>query len=406
MSNKRTRLGIIFLTIFIDLVGFGIVIPVLPRYAEHFGATPMEIGWLVGIFSLMQVFAAPAWGGLSDRIGRKPVLIISVLGTAFGFFLMGAAGSVAMLIVARAVSGVSGGNISTAQAYIADITEPGQRSKAMGLVGAAFGLGFIFGPAIGGWTSSHFGFAAPMYLAGVLALANAVLIVAILPESLGADVRSRRLLLPKKPLFPGLFQHMQPKAFGAAALTYFFTIAGFSIMTTLFALFLWHRFRLDEKGTGFLFALVGVINAVIQGGLIGRLSKRFGDARLATAGAASLSAAFLLLPLCPSIGFVILTSCLVAVGNSLTAPTLTAMASRAVDADWQGRALGVFQALGSLARWLGPLLGGWLLAFDLADERTSYARTALWAASLVLAAAFACSVLLPRENQSKSRFAA
>jgi len=394
MSNKRAQLGIIFLTIFIDLVGFGIVIPVLPRYAEHFGATTMQIGWLVGIFSLMQFFGAPLWGGLSDRIGRRPVLVVSVLGNAFGFFLMGYAGGVAMLIIARAISGISGGNISTAQAYIADITKPEERSKAMGLIGAAFGLGFIFGPAIGGWTSSHYGFAAPMFLAAWLAVANAVLIVCILPESLNAEDRSRKAGLPKQHLFPGLFKHMQRDIFGAAALTYFFTIAGFSIMNTLFALFLWHRFSLDEKHTGYLFALIGTISAVVQGGLIGRLSKRFGDARLASAGAASLALSFLLMPLCPEIPWVIAVTCLVALGNSLTSPTLTAIASRSIDADWQGRALGVFQALGSLARWLGPLMGGWMLSFDLAKPQTDYSRSALWAASLLLVVAVVCSLRL------------
>ena len=396
MTNKRAQLGIIFLTIFIDLIGFGIVIPVLPRYAEHFGASTMQIGWLVGIFSLMQFISAPLWGGLSDRIGRRPVLVISVLGNACGFFLMGYAGAVFTLIVARAISGISGGNISTAQAYIADITKPEERSKAMGLIGAAFGLGFIFGPAIGGWTSSHYGFAAPMFLAAWLALANAVLIACILPESLSAEVRARKAGLPKQRLFPRLFEHIQRDSFGTAAVTYFFTIAGFSIMTTLFALFLWHRFSLDEKHTGYLFALIGTISAVVQGGLIGRLSKRFGDARLATAGAAALGVAFLLMPICPRIGWVIAVVCLVALGNSLTSPTLTAIASRAVDADWQGRALGVFQSLGSLARWVGPLLGGWLLSFDLAKPQTDYARSALWAAALLLVTAVVCSLRLWR----------
>ena len=397
MSNKRTQLGIIFLTIFIDLVGFGIVIPVLPRYAEHFGATPMQIGWLTGIFSLMQFFSAPLWGGLSDRIGRKPVLVVSVLGTACGFFLMGFAGAVSMLIVARAISGVSGGNISTAQAYIADISKPEERSKAMGLIGAAFGLGFIFGPAIGGWTSSHYGFAAPMFLAAWLAVANVVLIVCILPESLSADERTRKVGLPKQPLFPDLFHHMRRDAFGAAAVTYFFTIAGFSIMNTLFALFLWHRFSLDERHTGYIFALVGFISAVIQGGLIGRLAGRFGDARLASAGATSLALAFLLMPLTPQIGYVIAVCFLISIGNSLTSPTLTAIASRAVEADWQGRSLGVFQALGSLARWIGPLLGGWMLSFDLVKPQSEYARSALWAAAVLLATAVVCSLRLPRE---------
>ncbi|MEO6054290.1 MAG: MFS transporter, partial [Chthoniobacterales bacterium] len=175
MTSKRTQIGIIFLTIFIDMVGFGIVIPILPRYAEHYGATTMQIGWLAGIFSLMQFIFAPVWGKVSDRIGRKPLLFISTLGTAAGFYIMGSASTLAFLFAGRIVDGISGGNIGVAQAYIADITEPAERSKAMGLIGAAFGLGFIFGPALGGWVASHYGFGAPMYVAAAMALINAVL---------------------------------------------------------------------------------------------------------------------------------------------------------------------------------------------------------------------------------------
>ena len=165
MKRTQSPLSLIFLTIFIDLVGFGIVIPILPLYAERFGASSSTIGWLVGIYSVMQCMAAPLLGKLSDRVGRRPVLLISLLGTSAGFFLMGISGSLPLLFVARIIDGITGGNISTAMAYIADISAHEDRSKRMGLIGAAFGLGLIFGPAIGGLLS-HFSMGMPFLFAG------------------------------------------------------------------------------------------------------------------------------------------------------------------------------------------------------------------------------------------------
>src|ERR1044071_5881479 len=181
---------IIFLTVFIDMVGFGIVIPVLPLYAEHFHATPVEIGWLTGIYSGMQILFVPLLGRLSDRFGRRPVLIVSLAGTAIGFLIMGWASSLPLLFVARIIDGATGGNISTAQAYIADVTKPENRSRAMGLIGAAFGLGFTFGPMIGGIMSS-ISYGAFFSFAAALAAVNVVLIYFILPESLSVEHRSK-----------------------------------------------------------------------------------------------------------------------------------------------------------------------------------------------------------------------
>ncbi|MEO6847857.1 MAG: MFS transporter [Chthoniobacterales bacterium] len=399
MSTKRSHIGIIFLTIFIDMVGFGIVIPILPRYAEHFGATTMQIGFLVGIFSMAQFIFASIWGKVSDRIGRKPLLVISTLGTAVGFYIMGAAPTLVFLFIGRLVDGISGANIGTAQAYIADITSPAERSKSMGLIGAAFGLGFIFGPAMGGWVASHYGMGAPMYVASVMALMNAVLILSILPESLPKEKRGARY---NENIFPGLFQHIDKGAYFSVVLTYFCVIAGFSIMTTTFALFLWYRFNLDEKHTGFLFALIGMIGVIIQGGLIGRLVKRFGEARLVTVGSLILGLSFLWLPFTATMGAMIIACCFVAVGNSLLMPTLSGIASRSVDSAWQGRALGVMQSGGSLARWIGPVLAGWLLVFDLHRDHFFYARTALWVGGIFLALAFAISFALPKSQSVRT----
>src|SRR5436190_1658874 len=189
-SKAKSPLGVIFLTIFISMIGFGIVIPVLPVYAKNapFQLNPTQLGWLVGIFSLVQLFSAPLMGKLSDRVGRKPVLLVSIIGTAIGYFVTGAASAAWMLFLGRIIDGASGGNIATAQACIADTTTPQERSKAMGMIGAAFGLGFILGPAIGG-ILSQWGHQLPFYFAGVLSLVNAVFVVARLPETLSAEQR-------------------------------------------------------------------------------------------------------------------------------------------------------------------------------------------------------------------------
>ncbi len=399
MATKRAQIGIIFLTIFIDLVGFGIVIPVLPRYAEHFGASPWQIGWLVGIFSLAQFVCSPLWGQLSDRIGRKPVLIISTIGTAVGFFMMGWANTLLILFVARLIDGISGGNIGTAQAYIADISAPEERSKRMGLIGAAFGLGFIFGPAIGGWTATHYGWGAPMLVAGTMAVVNAILVTVILPESLPPEKRQKD---PKERLFPELFHHVEKRTYLTVITTYFLMIAGFSLMTSLFALFLFHRYDLDAKSTGNILALIGLIGAFIQGGLIGRLSKRFGDGHLASAGALLLGGGFLALPFTASVGTMIGACILVAIGNSLMMPTLSAISSRSAEAAWQGRALGVMQSAGSLARWIGPTVAGALLMLDLASGKEAYARTPFFVAAGFMVLAFVLSLRLPKGVASKA----
>jgi DHA1 family tetracycline resistance protein-like MFS transporter len=399
-SSKKTQLGIIFLTILINMVGFGIVIPVLPFYASEFGAKPFEIGWLFGIYSLVQFVFSPFIGQISDRFGRRPVLILSTLGTAVGFLVMGFSTTLAMLFAGRIIDGISGGSVGTAQAYIADITGPEERSKAMGLIGAAFGLGFIFGPALGGLMAANFGHAAPMHTAGVLAIINAVLIFILLPESLSKAQRER---LPKEKLFPGIFRHTRTAAYFTCVSTYFMLITGFSIMTAVFAMFVANRHGFDEKQTGYLYAMLGIIGVFIQGGLIGRLVKRFGEGRVATVGAMLLTTGLLFAPLVSGLGALLLACAAIAAGNSLTNPTISGITSQCVDADWQGRALGVLQSSASLARFLGPVIGGWLLQLDLANDPSNYAKSPLWAAAAVLFVTFLLCLRLPSFKKTPSR---
>jgi len=367
MANRRLQYAAIFFTCFIDIIGFGIVIPVLPLYGEHFGATPWQIGWLVGIFSLAQFFFAPIWGKISDRIGRKPVLLIGLLGTVAGYILMGFAHTVAVLFAARLLAGIAGANISAAQAYLADISTPENRAKAMGLLGAAFGLGFVFGPALGGWAGVKFNYAAPMFIAAGLALVNFCFVLFCLPES-----RQRREAERSEPIFPGLFYHVERGTFLWSVLSYFLVIAGFSMMTALFALLLLHRFGMDALHTGYILAGLGILGVLIQGGLIGRLVRAFGEARVALVGAVVMALGLALLAGTQSFGVMLLAATCIGVGNSLLMPTLSSLASRSAEAEWQGRALGVMQSSGSLARWAGPIVGGILLGLQVAHHPISH----------------------------------
>ncbi len=381
-------LFVIFLTVFIDMVGFGIIIPVLPLYAEHFHASPVQIGWLTGIYSGMQIIFMPILGRLSDRYGRRPILIVSLAGTAVGFLVMGWAHSLALLFVARIIDGATGGNIATAQAYIADISTPENRSRSMGVIGAAFGLGFTFGPMIGG-IMSHISYGAPFYFAAALAAVNVVLLYFILPESLSPEYRSQPHVRTR---LAEVFQHGHGRKFATIVATYFFSITGFAIMTTLFALFTQRHFGFDARKTGYLFGFIGIISVILQGGLIGRLIKMFGETALARTGLLLLAISLALLPLVTTIPTLLAACAAIAIANGLVNPTLNGLASQMIDRSWQGRALGLMQSAGSLGRLIGPLLGGWLLMFDLDQPLFRYARTPLFASAAILLVAFALAL--------------
>ena len=389
MQNQRSPIYLIFFTIFIDLVGFGIVIPVLPLYARDLGASETMNGWLVGIYSAMQLFSAPLLGKLSDRVGRRPVLLVSLLGTSVGFFIMGAAQTLVWLFAARIIDGISGGNISTAQAYIADITKPDERSKAMGLIGAAFGLGFIFGPAIGG-LMSHISISAPFYFAGALAAANAVLVYWLLPESLSHE---HRVQPEESAPLKEVFRHGWHLP--ALMASYFLAITGFSMMTTNYALFTSVRFGYDEKHNGYIFAFIGLVGAFVQGGVLRRIVKPTNEKAIAVAGCALLVLGMMLLPLSSGLATLLTFSAIVGVGNSFITPTLNGLASRSAERQWQGRVIGLMQSAGSLGRWVGPFLAGWLLSKDAGKALDNYGKTPFWAAAVILALALFCTFRLP-----------
>ncbi|MEI6350454.1 MAG: MFS transporter [Verrucomicrobiota bacterium] len=389
MADRRSPIYLIFLTVFIDLVGFGIVIPVLPLYARDFGASVTVNGWLVGIYSAMQFLSGPILGKISDRIGRRPVLLVSLIGTAVGFFIMGAAQTLLWLFIARIIDGISGGNIATAQAYIADITKPEERSKAMGLIGAAFGLGFIFGPAIGG-VMTHISNSAPFYLAGVLAAINALLVYLRLPESLSLEHRVQpQEVAPLKEVFRHGW-HLP-----ALMASYFLAIAGFSMMTTNYALFTSERFGYDAKHNGYIFAFIGLVGALVQGGLLRRIVTPLNERAIAIGGCVLLMVGLILLPLSSGLATLLLFSAFVGIGNSFITPTLNGLASRSAERSWQGRVIGLMQSAGSLGRWAGPFLAGWLLSRDVGRPIDHYGRTPFWAAAAVVVGALVCTLLIP-----------
>src|SRR5437870_3831005 len=268
---------IIFLTIFVNLIGFGIIIPLLPFYAETFGASPTVIGLLFAVFSLCQLAAAPALGDISDHHGRRPVLVFSLLGTVISFVMLAVAHSVAMLFAARIVDGLSGGNISTARAYVADVTEPKDRARAYGLIGAAFGLGFIMGPALSGMLA-QVSYTAPIWAAAALTLVAALMAWFWLPETV-----HRANASAGNPLsyLPALLQRPAIRRVLTVDFIYWFA---FSIFQTTFALFAARRFDFNASRTGYFMAGFGVLGAVIQGGFIRPIVKRTGDKPMFIAG--------------------------------------------------------------------------------------------------------------------------
>lgn len=351
MKEHRAKIGIVFLIVFIDLVGFGIVIPILPLYAEEYGPSPLVFGLLMASFSIMQFVFAPILGRLSDKIGRRPVLLVSLAGSAVGYVLFGIAGSLGMLFASRIIDGISGGNISTAHAVIADITGPEDRAKGMGLIGAAFGLGFILGPAIGALLVT----VAPWMPGVAAAVASTIaflLVLTRLPETLDTSVRREAR---KHPLnLQGLVRTMSHPLVGPCMLMAFCTIFAFANFETTFAQFAKLRFSFTISTIAWLFVYAGVLGAVVQGGLVGKLSKRFGEARLIVAGTGLSFLALGFLPYAPGLWPLLTTLAVLALGQGIAHPSLTALTSKLAAPDEVGGVMGIFQGMSSLARIIGP----------------------------------------------------
>jgi DHA1 family tetracycline resistance protein-like MFS transporter len=394
---------IIFITIFIDLLGFGIVIPLLPFFAQEFGASPLDIGFLVSSYSWMQFIFAPILGNLSDKYGRRPILFLSILGSGFGYLLIGFAGSLLMVYAGRILGGITGANLSTAQAYIADSTTRENRAKGMGLFGMAFGLGFILGPALAG-ILSKFGHEIPFFVAAGLSFANAFLLYFILPES----KKFGEKIIEKKNRIVELFESFKDSRFAVLTLEYFLLVMAFSMMTTAFPLYTNFSFGYDAEQTGYVLAYVGLIAVVIQGGLLGMLSRKFGEANLVIAGSFILVLSFLAVPFISKdsfglLGLLIGSGCF-AIGNSISSPALTSIASKNAEEHEQGKILGVMQSAASLARAISPTLTGFLLnnAVNQIDDYTL--KRNFWTASAIMFFAVLTAVFYLKKHHKPSLF--
>lgn len=354
MPAARSRVAVIFFTVLIDLIGFGIIIPILPYYAQRLGAGGLGLGALLGVFSAMQFVATAFLGRTSDRVGRRPILLTTMLVNALGYVLFAAAHSYPVLFLARVVSGFAGGNISAAQAYMADITTPAERSRGMGTIGAAFGLGFVIGPALGGLSAHYLGPSAPGLVAAVLSLANFVSAYMVLPESLEAEHRSGRVLWD--------FSHIggalrNPRL---APLMIAWALAPFAFSGYTVAIPLWANvtFGWREQQLGWFFTVIGVTAAIVQGYGFGKLAHRFGDRRLLIVGGFGMAATIALVPALHSSTALYAWTAALAFSNSIFGPAATGLVSVFADPTEQGTVLGAAQALAALGRLLGPLVMG------------------------------------------------
>lgn len=355
------------------MVGFGIVVPILGRYAERFGASGFTVGLLFASFSLAQFAAAPLLGRLSDRIGRKPVIVISLLGTAVGSFVTGAAGALWLLFAGRVIDGASGGSLAVAQAAVADIAPESERPRLIGLLGAAFGVGFVLGPAIGGLAALG-GPHVPFFVAAALAAANAVAAVVRLPETRSSSAPSARrsVAVPASAVLRRL------------AVLGFVTVVSFAAFEATFSLFGSRRFGLTEGSTAAVFLIVGLVLAGIQGAAYGRLAARFGVGNLYVGGIALLVAGLAVLAAATTWPVLVAALLLLAVGQACASPSITTLVATHAPAARRGEALGFQQSAYAVARVVGPPAAGAL--FDQVGVWSPYAAgAALCAVGLLLA---------------------
>lgn len=388
-------LPILFITVFLDLVGFGIIVPFLAYYVESFGAQAAVVGLLMGSYSLAQFVFAPIWGRVSDRVGRRPILLLGLAGSVAGFTTFGLASTLSMLFIGRILMGIFGATIPTAQAAVADVTRPEDRARGMGLIGAAIGLGFILGPALGG-VLAHLSTALPVALfhqnpyalpclaAAGLAALNLVAASFLLPESLPDQVR--KAPPHRATRWETLSQGLADPRLRILVLIYFLFMLGFTMMEATLTLFIEKRIGTADhaelvRRVGYLFGFIGVIQVALQGGLVGVLARRFGESKLLVSGCLLAMVALGSVPLVRSWGALYLVALGLAASGGLAQPSVASLISRAASVNTQGGALGISQSAASLARVGGPVLAGALF------QQVSPGAPYLLASVLALAAA-------------------
>lgn len=377
---KRSPLFSIFLVVFIDLLGFGLILPLLPFYAETYGATPLLVGLLTASYAIAQLIGAPILGRLSDRYGRRPVLLVSILGTFAGFLLLGFAepigralsGTLAfaslntiilsILFVSRILDGLTGGNISVVQAYITDVTDSSNRTRGLGLIGAAFGLGFILGPATGG-ILSEWGYAVPAFVAAALSALNLLSVYFTLPESLTPEVRTKMPVSSGKPAFSliALWNALNRERVGPLLHIRFFFGLAFATFQSIFALYAQYQLNLDTRTTGFVLTYVGVLSALVQGVAVGAFSKRYNDRSIILASSLLMAASLLGWAFTPNLTVLLIVLAPLALGGGTLNTVINSALTKAVYPEEVGGTLGLSAAMESLTRVIAPTAGGYLL---------------------------------------------
>jgi len=358
--NKK-RLVTIFAIVFVDLLGFSLILPLLPYYAETFGATPTVVGLLVASYAAAQLVGAPLLGRLSDRYGRRPVLLISIFGTFIGFLMLGFANSLWMLFASRVLDGLTGGNISVAQAYITDVTDHKNRAKGLGLIGAAFGLGFIIGPALGG-VLSNWGYAVPAFVAAGLSLMNLIAVFIWLPESLTPEKRAEMAKRPQPALnLSSLWKALnRPRVGPLFQIRFFFGLA-FAIFQTIFPLYAQYHLQLEADQTGYVLTYVGLLVVIVQGGAIGWLSARFSGSQLIFSSTLLMTIALLAWAIVPNVPWLLVVLAPLALAGGTLNTILNSELSNAVYSEEVGGTLGLSASIESMTRVIAPSVGGFLL---------------------------------------------
>ena len=365
-ASVRPSLLPVFLIVLVDVFGMTLVIPLLAIYAETFGATPLQATLLVSVFAVCMLLSGPLIGHASDRYGRKPLLIISQIGTFIGFIVLARATTLWMVYLSRIIDGVTAGNLSLAQAYIADNTPPEERARAFGLIGIAFGLGFFIGPSITGFLSARFGLAAPIYLAAAMSATSVIATVTLLRERRGVQHAA-----PIADRWSGLkwstyAQYFARPALRPLLLQFLFFMLSFSAFISGFALFAERRFTWNgrpfgPREIGYIFGFVGFLGIILQGALIGRLVKRFGEAKLAMAGFAALTVGYFALGVATSMALLLIVAVVTGFGNGVLRPALTSLITHQAGPQEQGTVLGITQSLSSLAAIAAPAIAGLLI---------------------------------------------
>ncbi|HEX6133907.1 MAG TPA: MFS transporter [Longimicrobiales bacterium] len=389
--------AVLFMAVLIDMLGFGIVIPVLPFYALELGATALEVTVLIASFSAMQMAATPVWGRVSDTRGRRPLIIAGLFASAVSYLIFGLANSLVLLLLSRLAAGAAGGTISVAHAYIADTTRAEERAHGMGLIGAAAGLGVMLGPAIGGFFS-QISLSAPGYVAAVLCALNGIAAIFFLPESRTKAQRGAKRT-GQTATIGGWIRTMTSRPLALLLGVYFLGITSFTALTALLALYFEARFGITAREMGFLFAIAGGVTVVVRGVMLGRLVRRFGEIATVRAGAFALGLAIIAIPFLPAFGWAMAIVPLYAFGAGTMFPALATLTSLASDADSQGSVLGGSQLIGGLGRVVGPLWAGFLFQ-EIAFDTPFHVAAGLTAVAIVL------SARIPASLQSRSHRAA